>query len=139
MGATVVSGNLSSAYWAKSKPADYKGQDLDRALKSYEGLAGKSITIPSSLIPSVPKSSIKEVEKCITQLQAAVTELQKGVGILKQTVGALKAIQGAAAKAAGELRKQADGAGANKQAYQNAAGVAEAIGGGAGNALKTIE
>jgi hypothetical protein len=107
MGATVVSGNLSSAYWARSKPGDYKGQDLDRALKSYEALAGKSISIPSNLIPKVPKPRIGEIESCVTQLESAVTELHKGVAILKQTVAALQAVQGAAGKAAGDLRKLA--------------------------------
>ena len=137
MGATVVSGNLSSAYWARSKPADYKGQDLDRALKSYEAV-GKSITIPGDLIPKLPKPRVGEIESCVTKLESAISELRKGLAVLKQTVTALQAVQGAAAKAAGDLRKLAKGKDSDKQAYESAAGVADAIGGGAGNALNEL-
>jgi hypothetical protein len=137
MGATVVSGNLSSAYWARSKPADYKGQDLDRALKSYEAVA-KGISIPGDLIPKVPKPRAGEIESCIKQLESAVTELRKALGVLKQMETALQAVQSAAGKAAGDLRKLAKGKDSDKQAYENAAGVAEAIGGGASNALSQL-
>src|SRR5262245_33806783 len=98
MGATVVSG-LSSANWTKSKPADYKGQDLDRALKVYDAFSGKSnITIPGNLIPKVPKATIGEIEGCIKDLTNAITELQKGLVILKQVATALQGVQGAAGK-----------------------------------------
>ena len=137
MGATVVSG-LSSANWAKAKPADYKGQDLDKALKSYEALAGKGISIPSNLIPKVPKPCIAEIDSCITGLESAVTELQKGLAILRQTLAALQAVQGAAGKASADLRKLAKGKESDKNAYQNAASAAESIGGAAENALKSI-
>jgi len=138
MGATVVSGGLSSANWARSKPADYRGQDLDRALKSYEALAGKSISIPNNLIPKIPKPRINEIDSCITQLESAVTELHKGLATLKQTVTALQAIQGAAGKAAGDLRKLAKGRDSDKNAYETAASTAESIGGAAGNALNDL-
>jgi exonuclease VII small subunit len=138
MGATVVSGLLSSANWAKSKPADYKGQDLDRALKGYEALAGKGISIPSNLIPKVPKPCIVEIDACITGLESAVTELQKGLAILRQAVAALQAVQGAAVKAAADLQKLAKGKDSDKDAYENAAGTAQSIVGAAENVLKSI-
>jgi exonuclease VII small subunit len=141
MGATVVSGStaLTAANWAKSKPADYKGQDLDRALKSFEAAAGKSISIPNNLIPKVPKPSIGEIETCITGLESAVTELQKGLAILRQIVAALQAVQGAAGKAAGDLRKLAKGKDSDKDAYESAAGAADFIGAAAGDALGKIQ
>ena len=137
MGATVVSG-LSSANWAKSKPADYKGQDLDKALKGYEALAGKGISIPNNLIPKIPKPSVAEIGSCITDLESAVTDLQKGLAILRQTVTALQAVQGAEGKPSADLRKLAKGK-QDKDAYENAAAAAEAVSTAAAGALTRIQ
>ena len=136
MAATVVNG-LTAGYWAKSKPDDYKGQNLDKALKTYEGLAGKGITIPSNLIPKVPKPNVSEIEECITGLESAVTELHKGLAFLKQIGTALTGVQGAAAKAAADLEKQAKTkADDAKKKYEDAASTANSIGSLAASASK---
>jgi hypothetical protein len=138
MGATVVNG-LSSSYWAGNKPKDYKGQDLDRALKAYEAVAAKgNITIPSNLIPKVPQSKIGEIDGCIKDLNNAVTELQKGVTILKQVATALKAVQNAAAKTSVELSKLSKGKGVDPDAYEAASTTASSVGMLAGDALGRI-
>ncbi len=138
MGAIVVNA-LSSANWAKSKPADYKGQDLDKALKAFEALSGKaSITIPGNLIPQVPKAAVGAIESCIKDLNTAVSELQKGLAILKPTVTVLQAIQGAATKTAGELSKMAKDKDGDKGKYENAAASANAAGSAAANLLRDL-
>ena len=132
MGATVANA-LTSSYWAGAKPKDYKGQDLDRALKTYEGLAGKSnLKIPANLIPRVPQGKIGEIDGCIKDLNNAVTELQKGLTVLKQVATALQAVQGAAAKTSADLTKLSKGKDADQDAYQNAAANANSVGAAAG-------
>jgi hypothetical protein len=135
MGATVVNA-LTSSYWAGHKPADYKGQDLDKALKAYEPLAGKSVTIPSSLIPPVPKASVSAIDACIAKLKSAITELEKGKVILNQVATALQAVQTAAGKASADLIKLAKGKDADETEYKNAAITANSIGSLAADALK---
>ncbi len=136
MGASTVNG-LTAAYWAKAKPDDYKGQDLDKALKTYEGVAGKAIKIPNDLIPKVPKPTIGEIEGCIKDLQSAVTELQKGITLLKPIITALEGVQGAAGKASADLRKQAkDKKDDAKEKYENAATTADSISSLAASAVK---
>ena len=136
MGASTVNG-LTAAYWAKSKPTDYKGQDLDKALKTYEGVAGKGLTIPNNLIPKAPKPTIGEIEDCIKDLQSAVTELQKGLTLLKPIIAALEGVQGAAGKASADLRKQSkDKQDDAKKKYEDAASTANSIGSLAASASK---
>ena len=43
MGATVVNTSLTVSAWTKAKPADFKGKDLENALKGAEGLDAKKI------------------------------------------------------------------------------------------------
>ena len=138
MGATVVNG-LTASYWASHKPADYKGQDLDKALKVYEPLASKGISIPGNLIPKVPKATAGEIDTCIKDLQSAITELQKGQAFLKQIVAALQAVTGASGKAAADLRKLAKGKDADKDACENAAITADSIGGLAAGEIKNFQ
>src|SRR5947209_2003335 len=102
MGATVVNG-LTASFWADHKPADYKNQDLDRALKTYESSAGKTVRIPSNLIPPVPKSTVTDIDSCVTKLKSAITELEKGKVILNQIVTALQGVQTAANKTSSDL------------------------------------
>ena len=136
MGASTVNG-LTAAYWAKAKPDDYKGQDLDKALKTYEGVAGKGLKIPSNLIPKAPNPTTSEIEACIKDLQAAITELQKGLALIKPILAALEGVQGAAGKASADLRKQSkDKQDDAKEKYNNAATTADSIGGLAAGALK---
>jgi len=133
MGAIVVSG-LSSGTWAKAKPADYKGQELDKALKAYEAQAPKSILVPANL-PKLPKAKIGEMETCIADLESAAGEIKKALAILKQNVAALKTVQGAAGKTAADLRKLAKDKPADKNKYENAASEADSIGSFAGHAI----
>jgi hypothetical protein len=138
MGATVVNG-LTSSYWAGSKPKDYKGQDLDRALKAYEAVASKGkLTIPSNLIPKVPQSKIGDIDGCIKDLNNAVTELQKGLTALKQVATALQGVQSAAGKTSADLSKLSKGKGVDPDEYQAASTKASSVGMLAGDALKDI-
>jgi len=136
MGAIAVS-SLNSANWIKSKPADYKGQDLDKALKAYEVLAAKGVSMPNSL-PKLPKPTIKEINSCITDLEATVTEFHKTLATLNQIVAALQAIQGAAGKATADLQKLAKGKDADKDAYDSAIAAASAAGSAAVSAMAEL-
>jgi hypothetical protein len=138
MGATVTNA-LTSSYWASNKPDDYKTQDLDKALKAYEGVAGKTVKIPNNLIPPVPKSSVKDIDDCINKLKSAISELEKGKTALGQSVTALKAVQAAASKAAADLAKLSKGKDADETKYKNAVAAANAISSAAADALKDCQ
>lgn len=138
MGAIVVHG-VSAREWASLKPANYKDQDLDKALKAYEPLAGKGISIPGNLFPDLPKATIGEIDTCIKGLQSAITELQKGQTFLKQIVAALQAVAGAAGKTSADLRKLAKGKDADKNACEKAAISAGSIGSFAASAIKNFQ
>src|SRR5258706_10974293 len=125
MGATVVT-SLTASYWTGHKPADYKGQDLEKALKAYEGVAGKTLTMITKL-PTVPKATVSGIDTCIKELQAAITELQKTQATIKQFTGALQAVQGAANKTSGELTKLSKGKDVDESEYKNAAISASSI------------
>ena len=123
---TIVVSNVSSAGWAKAKPADYKSPDLDKALKAYEGLAGKGVLFPN--IPEAPKLSVEEIDDCIKSLKSAITQLEKGQAVLKQTLAALEGVRLAAGKTWVDLRKLAkEKQGKDKDAYEAAAGIATGI------------
>ena len=134
MGARVVNA-LTVSYWADHKPADYKGQDLDRALKAYESVAGKTVKIPSNLIPPVPKSTITDIDDCIAKLKSAITELDKGKVILNQIVTTLQAVQAAGGKASADLTKLSKGKNVDETEYKNAATSANTIASLAADAL----
>jgi hypothetical protein len=139
MGATSVK-CLSSSYWAKAKPPDYKDQSLDKALKAYEPLADKGLKIPNDLIPKTPDPKVSAINKCITDMKSATTELTKGVDILNKSIAAVQAVQAAAGKTATDLRKQAkDKQDKDKDTYENAAASAESIGSAAAGALKDLQ
>ena len=138
MAARVVEA-LSSSYWAESKPADYKAADLDKALKTWEGLAGKTVVFAKDLIPSLPKSKVRDIDSCITKLKAAIADLEKGKTMLDQWISALKAVQAAAGKAAGDLSKLKSGKDVSEEdklKYQRGVNAADSIGSAAGSALK---
>jgi hypothetical protein len=138
MSATVVN-NLTASYWAGAKPKDYKGQDLDRALKAYETAASKGgIQIPSNLIPKVPQAKIGEIDGCIKDLNNAVTELQKATTALKQVATALQAVQSAAGKTSADLTKLSKGNDVDPDEYQAAATKASSVGMMAADALSRI-
>jgi hypothetical protein len=138
MGATVVNA-LTASYWAGNKPVDYKNQDLDKALKAYEPLAGKTAKIPSNLIPPVPKSTITDIDDCIAKLKNAITELEKGKVILNQVITALQAVQGAAGKTSADLTKLSKGKDVDESKYKFAATSASSIGSFAADALKNYK
>lgn len=134
MAATVING-LSASHWAGWKPADYKGQDLDSALKAYEPLAGKTITFASSLMPAAPKLNIRAIDGCIADLKTSITEMEKGKAILNQVAGALRAVQSAGFKVSADLNKLSKGKDVDEQKYQAAATVAGSIASSAAEAL----
>ncbi len=138
MGAVVVAAGLSSANWAKQKPADYKGRDLDQALKGYESLAAKRATIPSSL-PVLPNGRISEIDSCITEMESSIVELQKAQAHLKQLVAALQAVVAAAARTSADLRRLAKGTAADTGAYENAASTADVIEGKVSKAVNDLK
>lgn len=127
MAAIVVDGSLKSSNWTKKKPADYKGKDLDNALKAYEALADKKITVPAAL-PTMPKHSASAMEQCIKDMQAAIAEMQKATTHLKQMATSLQKVSTAGNATANELRKLAeDKQGADKKSYLDGASTASAI------------
>jgi hypothetical protein len=138
MGATVVNA-LTSSFWASRKPDDYKAQDLDRALKTYEGVAGKSVKIPSNLIPPVPKAAVSDIDDCITKMKSAITELEKGKTVLNTQVTALQAVQSAASKTSADLIKLSKGKDVDENKYKNAAASASSVGSAAADALKDVK
>ncbi len=138
MGASVANA-LTAGYWAGVKPKDYKGQDLDKALKSYEGVAGKTVKIPNNLIPGTPKATIGDIDDCIAQMKNAITELEKGKVMLNQTVTALQAVQSAASKASGDLMKLSKGKDVDEDEYKNAATSANSVGDAASSKLKDFK
>ena len=128
MGATVVDTSLNSANWAKQKPSDYQNKDLDKALKAYESLAAKGVTMPGAL-PTMPKPSIKAIGTCVKELESAIKEFQKSTAGLTKLNESLKAVNGAASKASAELQKMAkDKQGEDKQKFISAASVASGLG-----------
>jgi hypothetical protein len=126
MGAKVVNG-LTVSYWAEHKPAYYKGQDLERALKAYESVAGKAVKIPNNLIPPVPQSTISDIDACIPKLKSAITELEKGKVILNQIVAALQAVQAAGDKTSADLTKLSKDKNLDETEFKNAAVSANSI------------
>lgn len=101
MGATATAINLSPGSWESSKPKDYKGKDLDAALKAYDEYRGKAIQLDNSKL--------------------TVTDVKAALSWLERKVAALEAIRKACDKTAGELRK----AGKDSD-YESAASFAEA-------------
>ncbi len=138
MGAQVVNG-LTASFWAERKPAGYKGTDLDKALKAYEPLAGKSVTIPSSLIPPVPKPKVSEIDACLAKLKNASTELDKAKTALNQVITALQAVQGAASKTSADLNKLSKGKDVDESEYKNAVATANSIATLAAGELKNYQ
>lgn len=139
MGATVVDTSVNSANWTKQKPADYNGKDLDKALKTYEGLVSQGPSVPASL-PTMPKMSGKELGACIKTLESAIDDMKKAVAFLKKLGDALKAVNSAATKTSAELQKLAkDMTGDAKNKYLSAASAAAGIGAQASSSQQKIE
>ena len=141
MGATVVDTSLTVSAWTKAKPAEFKGKDLENALKGVEGLDTKKIAMPAKL-PTLPKLKISEIESCITQMEADIITLQKALAELKKIDSALKAVSSAASKTASELEKMEKDKKASddqKQKYSGAARTASVIGSNAATTAANIK
>jgi hypothetical protein len=132
MGARVADiGDLSSSAWAGKKPKNYKGADLDKALKAWESLAAKPVTFPPALIPAAPAFKLSEIEGCAVLLKAAITEVEKLKKAVSERVTALKAVATAGAKASADLMKLSKGKKLNDdevKEYRGAAIEAESLG-----------
>jgi hypothetical protein len=141
MAATVVDTSVKAAAWTKAKPADYKGKDLETALKAAEGFDTKKIAMPAKL-PTVPKLKISEIEKCITEMEADLVTLQKALAELKKIQASLQAVSSAASKTASELEKMEkdkNASDAKKQEYRSAAHTASGIGSSAATSLANLK
>ena len=138
MGATVVNG-LTASYWAGAKPPDYKNTDLDKALKTYEGVAGKTVTFSKSLMPPVPKSTITDITACITDLKSAIADLEKAKTLLNPIVTALKAVITVANKTSTDLKNLSKGKDVDEKKYLAASTNAGSISFLAAGALKDVQ
>lgn len=106
MAARVTSiGDLSSSAWAGKKPKNYKGADLDKALKAWDALAAKPVKFPPDLIPAAPEGTLSKIEGCAVMVQAAIKEIDKLGADLEVRIKALKAVSAAAGKTNAELMK----------------------------------
>lgn len=142
MGVVSVSNVLSAANWASSKPEDYKGTELDKALQAWDGMAKTRIDIPKDLIPSPPACKVGALKDYVGELKKVLTELDKGKGMVKQYIGGLSAVQAAGGKAAAELTTAAKAKGVDEQKaqkYQIAASQAGSIASAAASAAKAYQ
>lgn len=126
MGAKVIPTGLKAGDWAESKPSDYKGNDLDTALKAYEAEAAKGWTIPAD--PPTAKAG---------EIKTYIAELNKTLASLATLTAAAGKVSAAAAKTAADLKKLAKDA-KDPNAYNSAAGVASSIGANAAKVAKDL-
>jgi hypothetical protein len=129
MGAIVLNTAPDAAAWEKVKPKDYAGKDLSAALKAYDGV--RKTGFP--MIDSVPKLSVKDIQKAIDTLTATVKEMEK------MSEG-LKKVQAAAKKTVAELEKLAkDKKGDDRKAWDRARDVAAGMEAEAGNLINRLK
>jgi hypothetical protein len=139
MGATVVDTSVKTATWAKKKPSDYSGKDLDNAIKAYEAIADEQVLVPGEL-PTMPEVSVKKIQSCIEDMQSAVKDFEKAVAHLKKLIAALQKVSSAGDATAGELQKLAkDKKGAEAKAYSDAASTASGIAAQASAVAKKLQ
>lgn len=142
MGVTSVSRTFSSANWTSSKPEDYKGTGLDKALQAWEGLAKQKVEIPKDLIPAPPACKAGALKDYVGELKKVLAELEKGKGLVNQFIGGLNAVQAAGGKTAAELIAAAKAKGVDEQKaqkYQDAASQASSIASAAAAAMKSYQ
>jgi hypothetical protein len=142
MGVISAVGVLTAANWAGSKPADYKGAELDKALQAWEALAGKAVQIPQDLIPTPPACKVGALTNYVNELKSVVKELERGKALVMQYVTALQAVQAAGSKASADLIKLSKGKKldeATQQKYTYAANAANSIAASAAGALKDYQ
>src|SRR5262249_3653367 len=100
----------------------------------------KPPTFGSSLMPATPKSTIGDIDACITKLKSAITDLEKGKGVVNQIVTALKSVMSVAGKTSAELTKLSKGKDENAElAFKNGAVYANSIADSARTKLPDFE
>ena len=135
MAATVVNA-LTVSHWAENKPSDYKGTDLDKALKAYEGVAGKKAQIVTSAIdPLTKKAGVSDIDGYIATCKQAITVMEKAKVIQSEIANALKAVMNAGNKASADLGKLSKGKDVDESKYKNASISASSIASIAGDRL----
>jgi len=123
MPAKVVNAELNAGVWIKAKPPDFKGKDLENALKRVEGIDAKNVAVPD-IKSKTPKLKVHEIEDCITEMESDVAALKKTLAELNKIRAALQAVVTAADKTESELEKMQKDKKASddqKQKYKSAA------------------
>jgi hypothetical protein len=126
MAATVVN-SLTASYWAENKPSDYKGADLDKALKAYEGVASKKAQIVTSTIDPLKKAGVSDIDGYIATCKQAITVMEKAKVIQSDIGNALKAVVSAGNKASSDLTKLSKGKDVDESQYKSASTRASSI------------
>jgi hypothetical protein len=129
MPAKVVNLKLNAGVWIKAKPPEFKGKDLELALKGVEGIDVKNVALPD-FKSKAPKLKIYEIEDCIKEMESDLAALKKALAEMNKFLTALRAVQSAAEKTKDELEKMAKDQKASedqKEKYKSAAQTASAI------------
>jgi hypothetical protein len=128
MGASVITVKLDAASWVKAKPDDYKGKELETALKKYESVSSKGIP------------TMKGTPKGIAEFQQCIKDLQSALDVLKPMHAALQDVAAACDKTIGDLSKQTKGKSDDDQAkYKQAQNIVQDISSRASKALNEIK
>jgi hypothetical protein len=125
--AAIVHDALCASHWAGHKPANYKGEALDTALKEYELAADNLTDIPHYVIPTARVWKIKQIDASMANLKMAIAALDRFKANLHPVINALKTVQMAADKAKAELTEMAKGDEVDAKQYRNAANQAARI------------
>src|SRR6187455_2909013 len=99
MGVISVTSVLSSENWTSTKPEDYKGAELEKALSGWEALANQTVEIPDDLIPAPPECKVSTLTKYVDELKSVIKELDEAKKLVNQYITALKTLQAAGNKA----------------------------------------
>ena len=126
--AAIVHDALCASHWAGHKPANYKGEDLDAALKEYELAADNLTDIPHYVIPTARVWKIKQIDASMANLKMAIAALDRFRANLHPVINALRTVQAAADKAKAELTELAKSDEVDAKQYLNAANQAAKIG-----------
>lgn len=119
--AAIIHEALCASHWAGHKPANYKDENLDEALKDYERATGSLTDIPYYQLPAVRIRKIRQIDASMAKLKKAMTALDKFKANLHPVITALQTVQAAAGKAIGELTELSKGDDVEAKEYRNAA------------------
>ena len=125
--AAIIHDVLCASHWAGHKPAGYKCEVLDTALKDYELAADKLTDIPHYVIPTVRVWKINQIDASIANLKRAMTALDKFKASVHPVIDALKTVQAAADQAKAELTELAKSDEVDAKQYLYAANQAARI------------